>query len=154
MANPTSFIKFLREYLEKIKPRYILEWGPGKSTSIMLEESNAHIISIEHQKKWYDHWRKLLSGKYTIILVEAPEENRKDPKWNDYCNPIPSPTVMFDLIFVDGRERNRCLKYATTHLNPNGVVILHDSERPQYREGKELFETIKEESGTCVLKLP
>lgn len=39
----------------------------------------------------------------------------------------------FDLIFVDGRKRRRCLIEAAKLVKPDGLVLLHDAYRPHYQ---------------------
>lgn len=152
MANPTSFMNLLKKWVIKIKPKNIFEWGPGYSTHIMRNMCpESYIVTMEHQQQFYDEWKKTLN--VTILLREAPESDRKNIKWKDYCEPEEFEKEKFDLIFVDGRERVRCAKWAKEHLNKNGVIILHDSERPEYDEVRKFLKVVEEESGTCVLKL-
>jgi hypothetical protein len=42
--------------------------------------------------------------------------------------------MFYDLIFIDGREREKCLMVAQGKLKPNGIVIIHDAERESYQE--------------------
>lgn len=152
MAGGQSFAGTLTNWLRKLDPKRILEWGPGYSTRLMYKYTDADITTIENQKVYFDMWAKVFQGKVRLLFEPAPEENRKAPEWDSYCNP--PVQGKFDLIFVDGRERVRCLEFARKHVTQNGVVILHDAERPEYQEGKKGFKVIEEVSGTCVLKLP
>jgi predicted O-methyltransferase YrrM len=49
-----SFVECLRSVCRDIKPRRIIEWGPGKSTAVLREEcgEDAIIISVEHNPKY------------------------------------------------------------------------------------------------------
>jgi len=148
MASPTSFAPLLERWCNKIKPKRILEWGPGISTKLMnVTCPNTEIISIEHQKKYYDEWKKKLSPTIDLRLREEPEETEMET----YVNP--DVEGKFDLIFVDGRNRVMCLKVAKTLVSKDGVVILHDAERTEYDEGIKLFDIIDDEDGTVCLKL-
>lgn len=66
-----------------------------------------------------------------------PFSNYADRSVNmdDYVDFPSSLGEKFDLIFVDGRKRRRCLKEAFKMLTGTGIVVLHDSERPYYRCG-------------------
>ena len=152
MATPTSFSPLLEKWLKKVNPKNILEWGPGYSTKMMVELCpNAKIASIEHNSKWSEHFgRELNSSNVRIILIESPEEDRNDERWNKYTRPF--NVAKFDFIFVDGRERVRCLEYAREAIKPEGVVMIHDSDREEYRKGFEGFDIIEEEHGTTCLK--
>jgi len=149
MAAPVSFRPILSKYLKKIKPKHILEWGPGVSTLMMNEICpGAEVTTIEHQEKFWNYWLKKVSPMTMVVLIEDDE---KGPMEN-YSNP--SIKGEFDLIFVDGRKRVKCMKFAKEHLSPDGVLILHDSEREEYKEGIELFDFVEENDGTTVLKKP
>jgi len=147
MAAPTSFKSILTKWCEKIQPKRILEWGPGVSTEMMEKLCpHAFIFSFEHQKQYYDHWSNRL--KSTLFLVED---------LNTYAN---GGNIIweekFDMIFVDGRNRVSCLRKALDLVKDDGVVILHDAEREEYRQGIELFTTVDvdDDQGTVVLKKP
>ena len=40
-----------------------------------------------------------------------------------------------DIIIVDGIHRNECLIEAVSKLSQSGIIILDDSERPEYKIG-------------------
>ena len=155
MGN-TSFASLLKKYCLSRKPMRILEWGPGESTEMMIEWCpEAEIYTMEHISKWYDHWSKKFSKMKTInnlfmFLVEAPENNREDILWGHYTQP--ELFKKFDLIFIDGRERVRCMKYAKKMLSGGGVVILHDAHRGEYQKGIELFKVIDKDHDTVVME--
>lgn len=142
-----TYRPLLEKWCRAISPMRIIEWGPGESTCIMMKLCpEVEITSVEHNKRWFEEWKHL----GCVILREAPEENRKDLGWLSYIN---AAEGKFDLAFVDGRERVRCLKFAKEHLNPSGVAILHDAHREEYREGIELFRVVERDSDTVVLGL-
>jgi hypothetical protein len=41
--------------------------------------------------------------------------------------------TQFDVVVVDGRKRRRCLLEARNLVTGNGVVLLHDAQRPYYQ---------------------
>lgn len=148
----TSYTDLLEKYLKIVKPKRILEWGPGYSTRIMMRKCpKAEIISYENERRWFQKYRNEFSNKIKHILIEAPEDDRQHTTWKQYTNP--SVKEKFDLIFVDGRERVRCMKTANKLLNENGVLILHDSDREYYKEGIELFDIVEKGSNTLCLKI-
>ena len=49
----------------------------------------------------------------------------------------------FDLIFIDGRFRRRCLLAARDSLAPKGVVILHDAQRPHYHDALSAYPHVR-----------
>ena len=151
MAGPTSFKKLLTKWCHKIEPKRILEWGPGESTIVMLEECAGDITTIEHDNKWYLIWKeKLDCGRCKLLLIPDDEDGPMD----NYSSP--PVKGKFDLIFVDGRQRVKCMNFAKEHLSPSGVVIVHDAERSEYSKGIDLFGELErdEDKGTVVLRLP
>ena len=149
MAATESYREMLSKWCCVVNPKKILEYGPGKSTELMrMFCPEAEITSIENDVKWYKEAVKLESDLTHIVLAEAPEDDRNDPRWLDYI----CQSGMFDLIFIDGRERVRCLVWAREYIKPNGVIILHDSEREEYQPGIELFDKLEEWGGTVVLR--
>ena len=146
-----TYIPLLEKYLARLKPKRILEWGPGHSTRIMITKApKAEIISYENEAKWFHKRNREFGNKAKIVLAEAPTEDRKQFAWKKYTDPLVEGK--FDLIFVDGRERVRCMKTATKLLSKNGVLILHDANRGAYREGIALFDIVERDRNTLCLK--
>jgi len=147
-----TFIPLLEKYLKIIEPKRILEWGPGHSTRIMITKSpKSEIISYENEYKWFVKRNKAFGNKVELVFAEAPSDDRKAMAWKKYTNP--SVKGKFDLIFVDGRERVRCMQAATKLLSKHGILILHDSSRKQYKAGIELFDIVERDKHTVCLKL-
>lgn len=147
MAGFLSYERLLRKYLRSRKPDLILEWGTGNSTMMMLEERpEAEIHTIDHDPLWFSRWRDELKGFPNVCVYCVPLTE------NYYLVPLAFKQAgCFDFVFVDGRQRVNCLKVAKKVIKSDGVVILHDSERARYRDGKALFKIIEEETGTAVM---
>ena len=148
MANPDSYYPLMVKWLDIIKPKRILEWGPGLSTQVMRERCpKANIISIEHQKKYYDIAMDQLRGLNIQLFLIEENENSSMP---NYTNP---PVFgFFDFIFVDGRHRVDCLKTSMKLIKKNGIIMLHDAERLEYQRGINLFKKVDEGDGTVCLR--
>lgn len=126
-------IKFL-ENLIQINPNIkVLEFGSGNST-IWLAKKGVNLISIEHDKTWYETVKKSLKdnnlnidlrfigGQYYTVCSEF-EDN------------------YFDLIIVDGQNRVKCIEECYKKLKPGGVLLLDDAERERYLP---VYELLKE----------
>lgn len=147
MAGFNSFEPLLRKWLQKIHPVCILEFGPGRSTEIMIEECpSARIYSLESDPGWYRKYFNHYKDNPNVNVILVPETFLADAprSWKK----------MYDFIFVDGLcdMRVNCLHTASMLLLFHGVVILHDSERAKYSEGVELFEKVEESDGTLVMR--
>ncbi len=136
-----SFKSTLIKVLGEFKPKTVFEYGPGVSTLIMQDYPSVEsITTIEHDEAWYHKWESQFGSKINLILEEDLNNYPYYLKnGNDY-----------DLYFIDGREREICLYLCN---RPNGIVILHDSERESYKQHIDKFRHIFMEDGghTAVL---
>jgi hypothetical protein len=46
---------------------------------------------------------------------------------------------LFDLVVVDGRARNDCIKYGAGHVKPGGMLVLDNSDRARYQDGTDIL---------------
>lgn len=126
-----SFKPTLEKVLKIINPKYVFEYGPGVSTKTIAFHPGVEIVdSVEHDVAWYERHRWSMPDNVRITL---------QPVLEAYPETM-GRTDKYDLIFVDGRERESCLYVAKSRLNDGGVVMLHDAERPAY---KEIIDTYK-----------
>ena len=143
MAGFTSFEPLLRKVMATYKPHKILEFGPGRSTEIMLEYLDVHVISIEHDWRYYEEKRSQIKNATIHYAPQLP-----------LYLAIASTFAPYDFVFVDGfcDWRVACLKSAVAMLTHDGLVMLHDSERSKYDEGRSYYDTVEESDGTALLK--
>lgn len=125
-----SFKDSLYRVLKAVNPRYIFEYGPGVSTGIMALYPSVELIdSVEHNESWFNKYRWEMPDNVNIVYQPSMELYPETPGRRDN----------YDLIFVDGREREKCLYVSRGRLILNGVVMLHDAERPSYKEMIDTF---------------
>ena len=105
----------------------VFEFGSGNSTLFFAERVN-QVISVEHNKDWYDKISKQAPANSKIIYVNADH-------LNEYIDSLKRSNQKFDIIVVDGIYRNECLIESISYLSNRGVIILDDSERLEYSEG-------------------
>ncbi len=116
-----SYSDTLYAVLDEFKPSSCFEWGPGTSTQIMaLHPAVVTLNSVEHEVIFYDIVERL---KLPNVLLHLASN------LDDYVNVIGD--AEYDFIFVDGRDRVRCLERAI-HVAP--LVMLHDAARAEYRD--------------------
>jgi predicted O-methyltransferase YrrM len=138
-----SFKPFLSAVCDEIKPLRVLEFGVGTSTAVIKEHSQAHIISIEESKEWYEEYLSKFSDKRVELYHKAAGWSLDELK--EYGGE-------YDLIFVDGGDRLEELKYCVNLLAPNGVVYLHDAHREVYEAGVRAYpEIFFPERHSCVM---
>jgi len=134
-----SYKDLLTFFLLKFKPKKIIEFGTGKSTNIMADLlKDSEIVTIEHQRKWYYRWKWGLSKRVKILLLD-----------DNYSNPD-YPDKYFDFAFIDGKDRENCMKSCFRLLKEGGYVMLHDYK--DYRIPEGLIPVLKDDM-TILLKI-
>jgi protein-L-isoaspartate O-methyltransferase len=126
-----SAIDFLR--LE-MRPHWkILETGSGGST-VWYAERVKKVVSFEHDKIWHERVKKALEER-KLGNVDL----RFDVGYP--TNGIPELIERFNLISVDGRGRVKSVKTAIDYLEPDGFVLLDNSERSEYASVYEMLDS-------------
>lgn len=126
--------------LGEFKPKFVFEWGPGVSTQMMaMFESVEMVVSVEHDINFYN---KLKEWKFENIQFHFK------PEMDDYVSAIGD--ARYDMVFVDGRDRSRCLECASKLTD---LVILHDAARQDYRYAVNQFsyQIWTDEGNTAIL---
>jgi predicted O-methyltransferase YrrM len=143
MAPFDSYKDLLIYACTLIQPETVLEYGPGGSTAFFLEYSDAVIHSIEHDSNWLQRAESEFAGSKRVNFHLI--QDRKRYSKEDFG-------LKYDIVFVDGLcgWRTDCLMRAPEKLTPEGYVILHDSERWHYDEGKALYDEILTINGTTM----
>ena len=145
----TSFVPLLKKYLAIVDPAKVLEWGPGDSTEVILENSRAMVFSREHDQRWFDKSKARFEGydRWSIVLESITRVN----SYYAYRAVFDAP---YDLIFIDGRRRVECCMIGLDMISPGGVLILHDAQRPHYSVIRKYINIIDQEQNgqTIVFK--
>jgi len=141
----TEEISFIEKHL---KPNdSMLEWGSGGST-IHFSKLVAKIYSIEHDKNWFNKvdYIKPENVEYYFVKQNSPRTRpTKQEEFIDYINFIDEIGVAkYDVVFVDGRARKFCALKALDYVDQNSKVIIHDWERPIYKEVLDSYDIIDE----------
>lgn len=105
-------------------PRTCLELGAGSSTA-WLARRFARLVSLEHDARWVERVRTALPAGVDLRLVDAGVD-----AWLAAID----EGERWDLVVVDGLHRPACLGRALARLDDEGLVLLDDSDRPQYAD--------------------
>ena len=126
---PKPTLNWLNDFLTK--PRIIFEYGSGNSTIYL--DKKASLVSVEHDERWHKKIKHNLKNTeyYLVHPKEYPGFITKYPKNH------------FDLIIVDGLQREECIKFALPYLKKGGYLLLDDSQREKYNKVKMKFEKMK-----------
>jgi len=104
----------------------IFEYGAGASTFYYARRVD-EVWTVEHDAAFAGELRPRLPGN--VHLLVHPENS------DAYADAPGEMPAAADFISVDGRDRVRCLACAVGRLSPAGVLVLDDSERPEYASG-------------------
>lgn len=119
----------------------VLEWGSGGSTVYFTDFLESQSIpytwtSIEYNKMWYEKIKEATKHKQAVSLVlfDVGNNNLKQRyiPMDEYVDYPKTLNKKFDIIFVDGRKRRRCILEAKNLLKEDGVVLVHDARRHYY----------------------
>lgn len=102
----------------------VLEFGAGLGTAWWADHC-AEVLAVEHDA----HWSMIVASRCSARLI-AVESGTADA----YISPA-RPLGPFDIVVVDGLYRNECLRASLELLSDAGVIILDDSQRPEYDVG-------------------
>ncbi len=128
----------------------VFEYGTG-SSSLYYAERVKHVTSIEHDKNWLIKFQNELEGgvpsNLDIHLFEPKQSlvtspliySKTDPRWigydfTDYVDSIEKfHDNFFDLVVIDGRARNFCVKKSIPKVKPGGYILFDNSDRAEYK---------------------
>lgn len=127
----------------------IFEYGSGSSTRYWVS-AGSKVVSVEHDKEFYDELSVKLNGSIQYLLIEPELKNSDvnyDPvspdlfqssdfkgySFEKYVKAIDIfEDEFFDIVVVDGRARPSCIKRAISKVKRGGKLILDNSDRDYY----------------------
>lgn len=121
-----AMLDFFKDRLNKNQS--LFEYGSGFST-LYFANRLKRVTSIEYDESWF---RKVEEDVASLDNAEVKFYALED----NYDTAIvhEGKEKQYELILVDGRRRVSCAKNAYPQLTPNGVLILDDSDREEYKE--------------------
>lgn len=105
----------------------VFEYSCGNST-LWWAKRVQKLISCEHDKVWHERMKQLIPANVELYQIDLEYGGA-------YCHKISEYSQAFDIIVIDGRDRNNCAKNCLHALKKNGVIIWDNSDRECYREG-------------------
>lgn len=127
-GGPLPWMNYAVVYFleQRLKPHHSLfEYGSGFSTRFYASHVG-QVTSIEHNREWYDKGRQDLPANVELIHYDLDDGDR-------YARAIQASDRKFDIVIIDGRQRERCARASLANLTPGGVIIFDDSDRERYQ---------------------
>lgn len=103
-------------------------WFRKVRTMIEAKGLNKHVFL--HSKSFKPFWEK--PGWDFSQPVKCGRWQPASESENNYINFPKTSEMNFDIVFIDGRFRRRCLLVAKQCLKHDGIVVLHDAQKPHY----------------------
>ena len=123
------------EFIEnKINTNFrVFEYGSGNS-SLWWSERVTQVISMESDANWFEYIKKNMPSNVELYLIEDDLE---------YASAINQyEDHYFDVIIVDGINRNQCAEFALSKVKDQGFLIFDNTDDHRYAEGvKKLLES-------------
>ena len=126
-----SFIKFIEPRLKKTFN--VFEYGCGNSTIWYAKRVNS-IKAIEHNQNWRNTISMELPSNAYVYFKEFSING-------DYAKAILNEENEFNIIVIDGIDRNNCLKYSLRKITSDGIIVFDNSEREEYNESYPILES-------------
>lgn len=120
-----SFIDFMEPRLSDTL--HVFEYGSGYSTRYFSKRV-ASVTSAEHDREWLAAGMKNKAENVTLVHYEGTVDG-------DYCRAAMLQNKKFDIILIDGFDRNNCCKHAANALSEQGIIIFDDSQLEKFQEG-------------------
>ncbi len=121
--NTYPFLKFIEP---RLKTSFdVFEYGCGNSTIWYSRKVNS-ITSVENDKDWYEKIKKRLPGNAAMVYKELKYGG-------EYSSEVTRQEKQFDIIIIDGRDRENSVRNSIQKLKKDGVIIFDNSELDQYQ---------------------
>ena len=115
----------------------VFEYGCGSST-LWLATRVASIVSVEHDEAWHAAISSRLPSNGQVVFRPSGKEDGDDTS-SPYSSAIKDYSPPYDIIIIDGMERNACARLAPAMLAEDGIVIFDNSHREAYVAGFSSF---------------
>jgi len=159
-------IDFLKNFIQP--NHHICEYGCGSST-LFFSNRVEYLVGLETDPIWlniieekitqqnFKHHQKLPSNQQNKspnllekfyknffrnsqrIDLYLNENAMQDDNYQNFCNYF---LEKFDVIIIDSKKRFNCAIQAVQCLRPDGIIILDDSQRPNYKKIFQYFEKL------------
>jgi hypothetical protein len=97
----------------------VFEFGSGNS-SLYWSSRAKSVVSVEDNLDWFNIVK--IKSKVNHALIYRADES-------DYVNALAEQGRKFDIIVIDGNHRLKCTTEAINMIDPDGIILLDNSDR-------------------------
>jgi precorrin-6B methylase 2 len=119
-----AFVDFLTPRLKK--DFKVFEYGCGNSSLWWAKRVDDH-TACEHNKDWLREVER--NAPDNLKLIHRRTEG------GEFAEAILEEAKKFDIIIIDGEDRNSCAESAVKAISENGIIIWDNSDREAYQQG-------------------
>lgn len=141
----TSTLFFASRVKELISVEHDADWF--HQLKAIFEAQNSIKLAMENKGFWQLDYASP-NGRHQLFLIPPQEGFAPDPAYTSLQKPAYKgshfhhyahhidgfPDAYFDLILIDGRARNACLRQAWPKLKAGGYLLFDDSHREHYAQ--------------------
>lgn len=120
-------IQFLEPRLNR--SMIVFEYGCGNSTR-WFSKYVKEVSSVDHDELWVKKIAPVLPANAAVQYEQLSVDGA-------YAKAITTTGREFDVVVIDGRDRNNCARYAIQHLTSEGIIIFDNSHLIEYHEAVE-----------------
>ncbi|MDB9486561.1 class I SAM-dependent methyltransferase [Dolichospermum circinale CS-537/01] len=104
----------------------VFEYGSGNS-SLWWSKRVTQVISIENDANWFNYIKENMPSNVELYLIEDNLEYAAAIlQYEDH---------LFDVIIVDGSNRNQCAEFAISKVKDQGFIIFDNTDDHRHAEG-------------------
>ncbi|MDT9200120.1 class I SAM-dependent methyltransferase [Limnospira fusiformis KN01] len=108
----------------------VFEYGSGQST-LWWAERVLKVISVESDRNWFSYIQEKMPKNVELSLSAQEEEYAAEI--SRYSNNY------FDVIIIDGKNRNKCVELSLSKLKDTGFIIFDNTDDYSYDRGIEFL---------------
>jgi hypothetical protein len=109
----------------------VFEYGAGNSTRWWAARVDV-LAAVEHDRGWFEQLQGRLPPHVRLDHVALVDGGDYGRMARTVAAALGQP---WDLVVVDGRDRVHCVLESVDALSERGVIVLDNSDRPQYAPG-------------------
>ena len=144
--------EIFKKYVTKSKIYF--EYGVGKSTKWVLENTKSKVIAVDSDQKWIDKFfiNNIFNERLQTIWVDLgdladwgrPISYSKRNSFISYINAVWGFENKADVILIDGRFRVACFLYSLLNAKKGSFIFFDDyNNRPWYHIVEEVVPIYK-----------